>query len=60
MEGFKQHTTLLSPNIHTNLSIKKTLEIIAASLSSTQNFISKLPKIQSSSQDKSSNSFTKM
>ena len=41
-------------------SIQKPLEIIAASSSSTQDFLSKLTQIQSTNQDKSPNSFGKM
>ena len=41
-------------------SIQKPLEIIAASSSSTQDFLSKLTQIQTSNQEKSSNSFAKL
>ena len=41
-------------------SIQKPLEIIAASSSSTQDFLSKLTQIQSSNQEKTSNSFGKL
>jgi len=41
-------------------SIQRPLEMIAASSSSTQDFLSKLTQIQSSAQEKSSNSFTKL
>ena len=41
-------------------SIQKPLEIIAASSSSTQDFLSKLTQIQSTNQDKSTNSFGKL
>ena len=41
-------------------NIQKPLEIIAASSSSTQDFLSKLTQIHTSNQDKSSNSFGKL
>ena len=48
------HSDILSKNI------QKPLEIIAASSSSMQDFLSKLTQIQSSNQEKTSNSFGKL
>ena len=43
-----------------NVNIQKPLKIIVVSSSSTQDFLSKLTQIHSSSQDKSTNSFVKL
>ncbi len=53
-----QHT--IERNIDLSTSIQRPLEMIAASSSSTQDFLCKLTQIQSSNQDKSSSSFGKL
>ena len=56
----KQDSSQKQINVDLPASIQKPLEIIAASSSTTQDFLSKLTQIQANSQDKSSNSFGKL
>ena len=62
IEGANQVQTTQSQNTNQDLSksIKRPLEMIAASSTSTQDFLCKLTQIQTSNQDKSSSSFGKL
>ena len=61
MEGLNKNALEIpSNNKFDTSSIQKPLEIIAASSSLTQDFLSKLTQIQTTSQEKTTNSFTKL
>ena len=56
--GLKKSVNTIHPPMDTNANIQKPLEINAALSSSTQDFLSKITQIHSSSQEKTTNSFT--
>ena len=58
--GISKQSLATSPTSNTSSDIQKPLEIIAASSSSTQDFLSKLTQIHSSSSEKTTNSFKKL
>ena len=60
LEGLNQTTTAPPSNFNQNTNVQKPLDIIAASSSSTQDFLRKLTQMHSSSQDKTTNSFAKL
>ena len=60
MVGFGKTQDQAPKQVDISSSIQKPLDIIAASSSSTQDFLSKLTQIQLTNQDKTSNSFGKL